>query len=725
MSKFSKVQFKESEKSARENWQAFVTAYDSGHEDFITRARRLDDLYLGGGTQWTEEDRGAMRFKDRPIYEFNHIQPAVHTALGIQLNSRVDISLKPRGYGADEATADILSRLIMQVQDESEFHWMESKIYEDGLIQRRGYYDFRMSIDNNIYGEITIDTLDPLDVIPDPDAQSYDPRGWRYVIVQRWLTYDELALLYGEKIAKKVESIADLYAEEDTWDNKASFGHENKGDSTPGSADYYSYGWFEDDNFKVRRYFVIDRQYRRISKEDVVVSLVGDIYPLESLTDGQVKAICEGGGCITKRYVDRVRWCVSSGPVTIHDEWSPYKTFTVVPYFPIFRRGRTRSMVDNLESPQELENKALTSFIEILNSASNPIWKVPQGCLVGMTPSTLARQGAKAGLVVEFDPSVGEPTREQPLAPPQAAVELINKAEFAIKTISGMSDALQGQPGSEVSGIAIKTKQYQGQLQMGRHLDNLAYTRRLAARKILELIQQFYTTERLIRIYDPTTKELQDEFTINQIGPDGAILNDVTIGKYDVIVSDTPTHASYMDAEYDKMMSMIEKGVPIPPEYLIDSSNVRKKYDIIKQIKSSGEPSPLEKAEMALKEAEAAVKQAQAVKAEADSIAATVKAQYEAIQTAATIAEVPAVAPLADSILRSAGFEDKDAPPIIPGAEAAVAGAANPGPELPTPAGVPGVNRNTSPMYPPQPPSPGAGIGRGSETQTPEDNVPA
>jgi len=118
------------------------------------------------------------------------------------------------------------------------------------------------------------------------------------------------------------------------------------------------------------------------------------------------------------------------------------------------------------------------------------------------------------------------------------------------------------------------------------------------------------------------------------------------------------------------------------------------------------------------------LKQAQAEKAKADMVASTVQAQYQAIQTAATVATTPAVAPLADSILKSAGFEDKDAPPIIPGAEAAIAGAANPGPEIPTPPGTPGVGRNTSPAFPPQPPSPAIGIGRGGETQATEDNLP-
>ncbi len=727
MSIYGKVKLRgDSDKAARDNWNIFQAAYDAGHEEFIKRARRLDDLYLGGGKQWTDEDRKLMRFKDRPVYEFNHIQPAIHTALGIQLNSRVDIALKPRGYGADEITADILSRIILQVCDENEFHWLESRVYEDGLIQRRGYYDIRISLDKNIDGDIIIENLDPLDVIPDPDSSSYDPKGWRYVIVMRWLTFDEISLLYGEKIAKRIQGTAEVYIEDGSWAFKGRFGAENVGDSTPGDGTvYYNYGWFEDDQFNQRRYLVLDRQHRKVSKQDVVVSIFGDIHPLDSLSEGQIRNICEQGGCITRRYVDRVRWTVSSGPVLIHDDWSPYRSFTVVPYFPIFRRGRTRGMVDGLESPQELENKALTSFIEILNSASNPVWKVPEGSLVNMTTESLAKNGAKAGLVVEFDPSIGEPTREKPLAPPQAAADLISRAEFAIKTISGMSDALQGQPSNEVSGVAIKSKQYQGQLQMGRHLDNLAYTRRLAAKKILELIQDFYTTERLIRIYDPTTRELKDQFVINQIAPDGRILNDVTIGEYDVIVSDTPTHASYMDAEYDKMMGMRTQGIPVPDKFIVESSNVRKKYEIMKEMEAMGK-NPLAEAEAKVKEAEAMLKAAQAKKHEAEMVEQTVKAQYEAIQTAAVIAQTPAVAPLADTLLKSAGFKDKDQPPIIPGADMASRGTPAPGPTE-IPAGAPGVESNTSPAFPPvpqAPPSPEQGAGIGIETQETADNLP-
>ena len=76
------------------------------------------------------------------------------------------------------------------------------------------------------------------------------------------------------------------------------------------------------------------------------------------------------------------------------------------------------------------------------------------------------------------------------------------------------------------------------------------------------------------------------------------------------------------------------------------------------------------------------------------------EAQYSAIQTAATIATNPMTAGLADSLLRSAGYEDKDAAPIMPQANMQQAAAA-----LPT---------NTNPMTPA---NPGVGMMAGIETK--------
>ena len=106
-------------------------------------------------------------------------------------------------------------------------------------------------------------------------------------------------------------------------------------------------------------------------------------------------------------------------------------------------------------------------------------------------------------------------------------------------------------------------------------------------------------------------------------------------------------------------------------------------------------------------EAKAKLLEAQTRKADADTTAVNVTAQYSAMQAAQVIATVPQTSPLADSLLRSAGYIDHDAAPIVPEA----------------PAGLPTVQmpQNTSPLTPA---GPAVGMDAGIETQRADGVTP-
>lgn len=93
----------------------------------------------------------------------------------------------------------------------------------------------------------------------------------------------------------------------------------------------------------------------------------------------------------------------------------------------------------------------------------------------------------------------------------------------------------------------------------------------------------------------------------------------------------------------------------------------------------------------------------QAKNTDAKTVGSQVTSVYEATQAAGVAVQNAHIAPVTDAILRSAGFEDQDAAPIVP--------------ETPVmPADVPVPEQNTSPAFPPQPQSPKSGILKGVET---------
>ena len=95
------------------------------------------------------------------------------------------------------------------------------------------------------------------------------------------------------------------------------------------------------------------------------------------------------------------------------------------------------------------------------------------------------------------------------------------KAEEHIKTISAISDYQTGNPREDVSAKAVQTNRQSGQSNLAKVMDNLNRTDHLMARNILDIVQEYYTEERLIRITTDKPTNKLDEITVNQVTPEG------------------------------------------------------------------------------------------------------------------------------------------------------------------------------------------------------------
>ena len=108
--------------AARENWNRYLYGKDRGHIEYTEQAARCEGMYLGGGEQWSESDKAILAEQGRPAYEFNEILPSTNSAIGYQIHNRMDIAFKPRGEKGDLAVATILSKVVKQVLDATQFH---------------------------------------------------------------------------------------------------------------------------------------------------------------------------------------------------------------------------------------------------------------------------------------------------------------------------------------------------------------------------------------------------------------------------------------------------------------------------------------------------------------------------------------------------------------------------------------------------------------------------
>ena len=198
---------------------------------------------------------------------------------------------------------------------------------------------------------------------------------------------------------------------------------------------------------------------------------------------------------------------------------------------------------------------------------------------------------------------------------------------------------------------------------------------------------------------DPLTgKQVEGQLEINRFDPAAGIyLNDVTIGTYDVVVTEQPMQVTFQNSQFQQALEMRKAGIAIPDPQVIRYSNLADKHEILASMQGSQPP-----ADPTL-DARVRLIDAQARKTDAQATDVAVKTQYSAAQTAQVLQLTSGTAPLADGLLRSAGAVDHDAAPIVPQPTAGVLALDMP--------------RNTDPLTPA---SPARGQEAGIETLAPD-----
>lgn len=613
--------------TVQEQLDRYTYCRDNGHIEYATKASMCEAFFAGD--QWDEATKDLLRRQRRPALTFNKVLPSCASIFGEQLTNKADIGFKPTKGGAQE-TADALHKVFIQIGNVNMLSWKESELFADAIITSRAFYDVRMSFDNNIFGEVEIDLLNPKNVVLDPDSEEYDPCKWKDLFTSKWLSLDDIERLYGRDVRKELkgQNSSAQYLGYDFIDGRP--------DTFGGSATR----WGEDESPVGRYYRQLERQHKTLRMQEHFVDMVtGDTRVIpDGMPREKIQLILEQFDVtIIKRKAEVVNWTVTINETLVHDEESPYNDFTIVPYFPFFRRGNTIGIVENLIDPQELYNKVRSQELHIVNSVANSGWKVKTGALQNMDTEDLQERGSETGLVVELNDMDGL----DKIAPNQVPTGLDRISYIAqedLKEISMSSDSMRGFDRADVAAKAIQAKQAQGSTNYTKVFDNLTYTRMLLAKRVLNLVQTFYVEERIVHITGNEPGAKDEQIVINEITPEGRIARDMTVGKYEVVVTTVPARETFEETQFQQAVALRELGVQIPDEVLIENSHLARKHEIAQQM--SGGPSEeelqaqreLAAIEMEAKRLENAKLAADQKRTEAETALTLIRAQQEALK---------------------------------------------------------------------------------------------
>jgi len=559
------------EDAAHENWNEFERCYQSRHQNYVLEASQFDDYYHG--KQWTDEELAALG--DKPALTINLSKKTINAIYGHYSGSRVDYSFLPIS-DATEEQADTLTKLVNHICAQNMYQMHESQMVLDGLIKDRGFLEVRVDFETNVLGDVTIRHKDPRDIVLDPEAKQYDPNTWSQVIEISWMSPQQITAQYGKEMGEKVyvQAMSGMgYGSESVrFGSRSNFEGPYSGNPGPATSE----------RDRIRAIRVINRQHRKMDRvKEFVDPVTLDISEIpETWTKERIEEVSKKLNLMVRqRAKERIRWTVTADRIVLFDGWSPYSEFTIVPFFPYFTAGNPTGVMRDLISPQDQLNKSESQELHIVNTTANSGWLVEAGSLTNMTTEDLEASGARTGLVVVYNKGRSPPAKIAPNQVPSGIDRISVKSAGYITDIPGASTLVGVRPSVDMSGVAMQKAQSAALSSLAPIFDNLAWTRRLIAKRMMDCVQGFYTEPRLLRVTnwrDP--RQQQQEVTVNT-----NILDDVTLGRYDVAISLVPAHDTARELEFNQAMQMRAEGVVIPDYHIILSSNMHDKASIAEE----------------------------------------------------------------------------------------------------------------------------------------------
>jgi len=225
---------------------------------------------------------------------------------------------------------------------------------------------------------------------------------------------------------------------------------------------------------------------------------------------------------------------------------------------------------------QSYINKIRSLIVAHASSSTNVKLLIPRG---SMNKKQLEEEWARAGTaVIEFDPELGTPIVAGPIPLPNELYKNEADAKADIERILGIYAMMQGDPNATPQTYkgTLAIDEY-GQRRIKSKRDDIEECVNQVAKIVVQFIQYTYTTMKVMRLLQPNHKP--KEVTINEpvydqiSGEFLGKLNDVTVGKYDVIVVSGSTLPSNRYARFEYYMELYKSGI-------IDQIEVLKQTEI-------------------------------------------------------------------------------------------------------------------------------------------------
>jgi len=507
------------------------------------RSDAKDDLtfLLGGENQWDPRGLAQRKLDGRPVITVNDLPTFLHQVTNDQRQNRPSIKVHPVDSNADPETAKVIQGLIRHIEYDSNADVCYDRSVNSAAAIGFGFWyldtEYEGTSDNQ---KIVYRTIrNHLAVHIDPLAVEADGSDMGFAFIESLMNRKDFEKEYPKAKACDQSVFA-------------------------GNSDYS--GWLSDQTVLVCRYYCIKK-----TKEDVVLLSNGEHgfkKDLVSMPEG-VTVLKTRKGERRKVMLYKITGVDILESTEIKCKW--------IPVFPVYGdeidiEGKVNraGLVRNAKGPCQAYNVMISGATEEVALRTKSPYIGAEGQFEGHEEEW-AQANNRAFPFLEYKPTAldGKLTpqpQRQPMADiPTGMLAMAMHAQDNKKKTMGLFDASLGARGTATSGVQEKAQQREGDMANVHYMDGLLRTLRHCGRCIVSMIPNYYDTRRTVRMLGDDDTGSSAEINAPQIeqteqGPIQTVLNDLSVGEYDITVSAGPSYSTLRQEAAEGMAENMAKN---------------------------------------------------------------------------------------------------------------------------------------------------------------------
>jgi len=510
--------------------------------DSNNRAEALNDIKFAAGDQWPVEIQNSRNVEARPCLTINKIDAYIRQVTNQQRQQRPRLKVQAVNNLADYKVAQVIEGIMRHIEVNSNADTAYDTAFDYAVRMGWGYWriNTRYTSEDSFDQEIYIDTIDnPFTVYFDPNSVLPDGSD-----AERCL----ITTVLDKKIFREMYPNAD---------DGASFAQRSTGDDTA--------SWVTKEDIRLAEYFYIEREKAKLYLLSDGSRHFADSNSFFERVEAAGLTVLDQRESFRKA----VKWVKMTAMEIIEEKTWAGKYIPVVPCYGaqviVDDKRKKYGLVRFAKDPQRMYNFWRTSMTESIALAPKAKWLLAEGQDEGHE-SEWALANIKSSPVLRYKQKdidgapAPVPQRLQPEPPPMGIMEAAGAISADLQMVLGILDPNQ-LPSGNISGKALAGQQNQVDLSNFHFYDNMTRSIRHTGKIILDLVPKIYDTQRVMRIIGSDGQPSMETINEQKTTDDGVqtVLNDVTVGEYDVVMDTGPGFMTKRQQAVDALMPLMAK----------------------------------------------------------------------------------------------------------------------------------------------------------------------